>query len=250
MRRRPATPPATRPLHDRLLSRICPDKGLHLLVGRLETAGRGCGLAAAAAPRGRIPGPADRPYLAELSAELAAAGLADRFQYLGELDRADKIAFLQSLDVMSVPSICRESKGLSVFEAWANGVPAVLPAHGAFPEMVADTGGGLLCAPGDAAALAAGLKQMIAIPIRRRAAAAAARRPCSAAITPGEWPKTPWLCTTSCWTIRRHVLSSRPDVAIAERSGGPAGRAARAARRLPGGRPGRGRRFCRPPRPK
>ena len=58
----------------------------------------------------------------------------------------------------------RESKGLAVLEAWANGVPAVLPAHGAFPELLADTGGGLLYAAGNPAALAAGLRQMIEQP--------------------------------------------------------------------------------------
>ena len=62
---------------------------------------------------------------------------------------------------MSVPTVFAESKGLSVLEAWAGGVPVVLPAHGAFPELVGDTGGGLLCQPHDPAALAAGLKRMI-----------------------------------------------------------------------------------------
>ena len=93
-----------------------------------------------------------------------AAGLADRFHYVGELDRAAKIAFLQSLDLFCLPTVYRESKGLSVLEAWANAVPAVLPAHGALPEMVEDTGGGLLCEPNDPAALAAGLKRMILEP--------------------------------------------------------------------------------------
>jgi glycosyltransferase involved in cell wall biosynthesis len=80
------------------------------------------------------------------------------------LDHAEKIAFLQSLDLFCLPTVYRESKGLSVFEAWANGVPAVLPAHGAFPEMIDDTGGGVLCEPGDPASLAAGLKRMILDP--------------------------------------------------------------------------------------
>ena len=87
---------------------------------------------------------ADKPYLAEIEAQDQAWGLADRFAYLGELDRAGKIAFLQSLDVMSVPTVYRESKGLSVLEAMANGVPVVLPDHGTFPELIDDTGGGLL----------------------------------------------------------------------------------------------------------
>ena len=95
--------------------------------------------------------PADRPYLAGIRRQLAAAGLADRFQYVGELDRAAKIAFLESLDLFCLPTVCREAKGLPVLEAWAAGVPAVLPAQGAFPELIADTGGGLLYEPGNLA---------------------------------------------------------------------------------------------------
>jgi glycosyltransferase involved in cell wall biosynthesis len=37
----------------------------------------------------------------------------------------------------------------------------VLPAHGTFPELVADTGGGLLSTPGDPADLAAKIKQLL-----------------------------------------------------------------------------------------
>jgi glycosyltransferase involved in cell wall biosynthesis len=48
---------------------------------------------------------------------------------------------------MSVPTVYRESKGISILEALANGVPVVQPAHGAFPELIADTGGGLLFDP-------------------------------------------------------------------------------------------------------
>ena len=105
--------------------------------------------------------PADRPYLAEIGRQMQDAGLAARFQYVGQLDRAAKIAFLQSLALFCLPTVYRESKGLSVIEAWANAVPAVLPRHGAFPEMVEDTGGGVMCEPNDPAALAAALKRMI-----------------------------------------------------------------------------------------
>ena len=65
---------------------------------------------------------------------------------------------------MSVPTVYRESKGLSVLEAWAVGVPAVLPAHGTFPELIEDTGGGVLCEPDNPTALAEGLKRLIQNP--------------------------------------------------------------------------------------
>ncbi len=143
------------------LARICPDKGLHQLAEAFAM------LAAdETVPKMRLRAagqlnPADRPYLRRIERQLADAGLADRFEYAGVPDRDEKIAFLRSLDLMSVPTVYRESKGLPIFEAWAAGVPVVLPAHGAFVEMVQDTGGGLLCEPDSPAALAAGLKRLI-----------------------------------------------------------------------------------------
>ena len=146
------------------LARVCPDKGLRQLAEALKLLAADCDVPAVRVRAAGYLDAADRPYLAEIQRQMADAGLADRFQYVGELDRAGKIAFLQSLDLFCLPTVYRESKGLSVFEAWANGVPAVLPAHGAFPEMIDDTGGGVLCEPGDAAALAAGLKRMLLDP--------------------------------------------------------------------------------------
>ena len=84
-------------------------------------------------------GAADRPYFESLQKRIAAGPLAGRFEYVGELDRPQKIAFLQSLDMFSVPTVYRESKGLPVLEAMANAVPVVLPDHGSFSELVADT---------------------------------------------------------------------------------------------------------------
>ncbi len=111
--------------------RICADKGLHLLVDALHAMRE----AGNVPPyRLRVAGyldHADRAYLAEMRKRVPHWDMADRFEYAGELDRAGKIAFLRSLDVLCLPSLIRESKGLSALEAWASGVPAVLPDHGA-----------------------------------------------------------------------------------------------------------------------
>ena len=48
--------------------------------------------------------------------------------------------------MLSVPSGYHEPKGLYLLEAMASGVPVVQPNHGAFPEMLGRTGGGLLAA--------------------------------------------------------------------------------------------------------
>jgi glycosyltransferase involved in cell wall biosynthesis len=109
-------------------------------------------------------GNSDKPYLAAIESRLAAGKLAGRFQYLGELSRSEKIAFLQSLDIFATPTVYRESKGLPALEAMANGVPVVLPDHGSFPEMIADTGGGLLHRPHDASDLAEKLALLLKNP--------------------------------------------------------------------------------------
>lgn len=143
------------------LARVCPEKGLHLLAEALCRLAEDPDLPQIRLRAAGYLDETERPYLGEIEKRLADRGLADRFEYLGELDRPAKIALLQSLDVMSMPTLYRESKGLPVLEAWANGVPVVVPSHGAFPELIDETGGGLLCEPDNPQALAAALKRLI-----------------------------------------------------------------------------------------
>ena len=48
-----------------------------------------------------------------------------------------------------------------------NGIPVVLPSHGAFPEMIARAGGGLLFEPGRPDELAASLEALLKNPDNR-----------------------------------------------------------------------------------
>jgi glycosyltransferase involved in cell wall biosynthesis len=147
-------------------ARVCADKGLHLLVEACELLTERTDMPPVVLHAAGHLGDGDRAYLEQLDARTTAGPLAGRFKYHGELDRAQKIAFLQSLDVLSVPTVYRESKGLPALEAMANGVPVVLPDHGSFSEMVSDTGGGLLCRPHDAADLAEKLAELLVDPLR------------------------------------------------------------------------------------
>ncbi|MDX1502389.1 MAG: glycosyltransferase family 4 protein [Thermoanaerobaculia bacterium] len=163
---RPATPPAPGPTIG-YLARICPEKGLHTLAEAFRIV--------AAAPGGenvRLAvagwlGPRDRPYLSEIRARIEGWGLADRFDYFGEVDLDQKLAFLDSLDLLSVPTSYLEPKGLFVLEAFAHGVPVVQPRHGAFPELVEPHGAGLLVEPESPQSLAEGLLELLADPRRR-----------------------------------------------------------------------------------
>jgi glycosyltransferase involved in cell wall biosynthesis len=148
------------------LARICEDKGLHLLAEACEQLAQRDDLPPFRLHAAGYLGAADRPYLQRLQGRINAGPIADHFKYLGELDRRQKIEFLQTVDVFSVPTVYRESKGLPALEALANAVPVVLPDHGSFSEMIADTGGGLLCRPNDAADLAAKLAELLRDPLR------------------------------------------------------------------------------------
>jgi len=140
------------------LSVITPGKGLDLLVTaakRLVDQGREIRLLIA----GR---PINAPYWRKVRRQLVATGLS--YEYLGEVDYEGKQAFFKRCGAFTVPSRCKEARGMSFMEAQLAGVPVVSPAAGIFPEMLSLTGGGLLAPPGDAAALAAALDRLLADP--------------------------------------------------------------------------------------
>jgi glycosyltransferase involved in cell wall biosynthesis len=138
-------------------ARVAPEKGLHLLAEAYVLLRAGTPGAKMRFDAAGYMNPAQQPYLEDIKQRLAGAGLADEFTYHGAVDRAGKLAFLQTLDVMSVPAP-DEPKGVSVLEAMAVGVPVVQPRCGSFPEMVQKTGGGLLVPPNDPQALANALQ--------------------------------------------------------------------------------------------
>ena len=146
------------------MARICPDKGLHHLVSALEILNDDRSLPEIRLRVAGYLGRGDRKYFETLRSRTRAWQRPDRFEYRGEVSREQKIEFLQSLDVMSLPTVYRESKGISVLEALANAVPVVLPAHGTFPEIIATTGGGALHKPEDPRSLAEALRRLIQNP--------------------------------------------------------------------------------------
>ncbi|MFT7639256.1 MAG: glycosyltransferase involved in cell wall biosynthesis, partial [Pirellulaceae bacterium] len=107
-------------------------------------------------------GPQNENYAEQQFAKLRDAGLESAFEYVGSIDRHEKIDFLSKLDVLSVPTTYREPKGLFVLEALAAGVPVVQPNHGAFPELLAAVGGGRMVEPNNPLQLAAAIAALLA----------------------------------------------------------------------------------------
>jgi glycosyltransferase involved in cell wall biosynthesis len=156
------------------LARICPEKGLHVLLEAFRRVEQRAPGRAKLRVAGYL-GPRDRGYLAEERRKIDAWGLSGAVEILGEVDRMAKLAFLRGLDVLSVPTVYQEPKGRFVLEAFAHGVPVVQPAHGAFPELVEATGGGLLVPPESPEALAEAFLQLMAEPARVREMGRSAR---------------------------------------------------------------------------
>lgn len=156
-----AAPRPTEPFTLGYLSVIIPRKGLDLLVDAFIT------LAATHGPgvRLQVAGqPLNDRYLREVQGNLAAAGLGQQCEFLGEVDLAGKVAFLHGCSAFCVPSRFPESRGMAILEAMAAGVPVVAPDQGIYPELFGVVGGGRLHAAGDSASLAHQLEQIISNP--------------------------------------------------------------------------------------
>lgn len=151
----------SRPLTIGFLARFVPEKGLHLLVNafiRLCRSGEFPNLRLIA---GGYVSRAYKTYVDGIRRTIRENRLEERIKLLGTLERADKLNFFRQIDIFSVPAPYREPKGISILEALASGVPVVQPDHGAYPEWVNATQGGLLHRPHDSADLAEKLATLL-----------------------------------------------------------------------------------------
>ena len=101
--------------------------------------------------------PKDAPYAQSLRERAAQADLAGRVRFLGHVD--DPIARARSWHVAVSASIDPEAGPLTTLEAMSIGVPLVATDHGGVVEVLGDAG--LLVAPRDPAALAAGIDRLL-----------------------------------------------------------------------------------------
>lgn len=128
------------------LARACPEKGLAELVRALAVLARRWDVEVRAAGATVA---AEGNYLAGCLSLAADLGVADRFQWRGQVDRAGKLALLGEIDIFAMPTTHPEAKGMPVIEALAAGVPVVAANHGTFPELLDRERAGLLHAPSD-----------------------------------------------------------------------------------------------------
>jgi glycosyltransferase involved in cell wall biosynthesis len=158
---------AERPFTVGYFARVCPEKGLHVLIDAFILLKRIPGMSLCKLRISGFLGENNRAYFEEQKDKLRQAQILDAFEHVESPDHATKVRFFQSIDVLSVPTTYREPKGLYVLEALACGVPVVQPRHGSFPELIEATGGGLLVEPNDPAGLAQALRHLLDHPDER-----------------------------------------------------------------------------------
>ncbi len=145
----PVDPPAIG-----FLQRMRPEKGLDLLAEAfviLKRSGQFDSL------KLRVTGgktAEDESFIRTVRDGLKDAGVIEDVEFIPNLDEDGRRKFMRGLSVLSVPTRHPEAFGLYVLEALAAAVPVVLPDRGAFGELLAATGGGLLCKPDDPQSLA------------------------------------------------------------------------------------------------
>jgi len=78
----------------------------------------------------------DGPLKAELTAQVEKLGLADRITFLGRQDKSQVLNLMQRSSLLVFPSIWYEGFPLTLAEAFACGLPAIVPNLGSMAEIV------------------------------------------------------------------------------------------------------------------
>jgi glycosyltransferase involved in cell wall biosynthesis len=157
------------------LARMSRDKGIEVLVDAFIVLARELG---DATTRLKIAGAStagDEHLIGALKQRIASAGLDSRVAWSPNLTREQKLDFLRSLTLFSVPAIYPEAFGLYLIEAMACGIPVVQPESAAFSEIIGMNGGGICVPPHDARALAGGWQQLLGNASERAKLGAAGR---------------------------------------------------------------------------
>jgi glycosyltransferase involved in cell wall biosynthesis len=133
------------------IGRLSEEKGLHILLEALSLAGD---------PPFRIIG--DGPLRRGLLSLATRLGL-QRTRFAGHVDARDAQRAVAGCRFLVMPSLCDENAPLAVLEALAAGRPVLVSGVGGLPELV-ETGGGLVCDPGDASGLSERIQLLFSDP--------------------------------------------------------------------------------------
>jgi glycosyltransferase involved in cell wall biosynthesis len=110
-------------------------------------------------PGARLTIVGDGELRGDLERTAAELGVADRVAFTGEQPKEEVARLMRGADLFVLPSLA-ENLPVVLIEAMASGLPSVATRVGGVPEML-DERTGVLVEPGDAEALAAGVRQAL-----------------------------------------------------------------------------------------
>jgi len=132
------------------LARLIHDKGLNQMVeGFLQLRKNATSESVTSRTRLHLAGAycdSDRPNIDELKSKIDQAGLTKDVRWSPNVSFEEKVRALKSATLFSIPAPSEygEAFGLPIIEAMACGTPVIQPDHGAYPEIINATGGGLI----------------------------------------------------------------------------------------------------------
>ena len=118
----------------------------------------------------------DGPYRGALESLAASLGLGGRVRFAGTLALEELPAVYAAADAFVNPTVRINGYDLTILQAMACARPVVVSAIGSVPTAVEDGADGLLAPPGNPAALAERLIEVLSAPARAAALGEAARR--------------------------------------------------------------------------
>jgi len=106
----------------------------------------------------------DKPFINKQLKKLKQKNYIKDIEFVDDFRVEALSEFFSTLTVLSVPVLKGEAFGLYQLQSLAAGVPLVQPALGAFPEIIKETGGGVVYEPNTAEALAAKYSEVFSDP--------------------------------------------------------------------------------------
>ncbi len=106
----------------------------------------------------------DKRFVNELLKKISKKGFGNDIRIFKSFSKENRIEFLKSLTLLSVPVPTGEAFGAYLVEALAAGVPVVQPDVGSYPEFVNMTNGGIIYKPNTSDELANAIISLLADP--------------------------------------------------------------------------------------
>lgn len=132
--------------------RLSHEKGIRVL---LEAARRGKGFPLPLKVAGGGP----------LEDEVKLAAKNGRVEYLGSQPQTEVRRLMKHATMLLFPSLCYETFGMAIAEAFATGLPVIASDLGTMTELVNSEGNGLLVEPGSAEGFLAAVRRVVSSPL-------------------------------------------------------------------------------------